>query len=417
MRNLRESKFFVSIIFALATMTTVCRAQEKIDKKFEFIHYELNRIIIPGDSIAFQGFINKLKSLSYTKASQVNIVHIGGSHVQADMWTGRIREDFNRLLNQTESARGMMFPYKAVKTNGSLQFDVVFNKIWEGYRNVKLLMPDEMGLMGWTATARDSGQFMDVTLKGDTVSSFYFDKLRIFHNADEESFDFDVKINDSIYQPVFIDSCKCSEITPVSKSKQFVLTVHKTDSLQKQFVLHGIQTILNQPGLTYHSVGVNGASVKSYLNCNLLADQIQYLNPDLIIFSIGINDSFDKDFTRDGFEAGYNELISRIKVTCPDAAILFITNTDSYKKVKRSFYKNLKGREVQLAMTALAKQHHAAVWDLYAVMGGLGSISKWKKHGLAQKDLIHLTRNGYFIIGDLLFDAIINFEEVNHQNP
>jgi hypothetical protein len=41
-------------------------------------------------------------------------------------------------------------------------------------------------------------------------------------------------------------------------------------------------------------------------------------------------------------------------------------------------------------------------------MGGLGSMAKWEKGGLAQKDRIHFTRPGYLLLGDLLFGALMD---------
>ena len=399
------------------SISAFCQEQETVFPKYDFIRYDLNKIELPGDSMAFKKLMNKFSLLSDSNQGHINIVQIGGSHVQADMWTSRVRENFNRTFNQSESSRGMIFPYKAVKTNGSFQFEIAYNKVWEGYRNVKLTQPDNMGLMGWTATARDSCQFMDITMKGDTISSFFFDKLRIFHEVNIYSFSFTVTIDDSIYHPQYVDSCKCSEVIPVAKSKRFVLTVYKSDSLQREFTLHGIQTLLNEPGITYHSVGVNGASLKSYLNCNLLEEQLAMLKPDLIIFSIGINDSFDKEFTREKFEDNYCGLIERIRRTCPGVAFMFVSNTDSYKRVKRNYYKNLKGNEVKHSMYSLGKEYNAGVWDLFSIMGGLGSMSKWKRSGLAQRDMIHLTKNGYYILGDLMFEAFLKQQVNSHQNP
>ena len=40
-------------------------------------------------------------------------------------------------------------------------------------------------------------------------------------------------------------------------------------------------------------------------------------------------------------------------------------------------------------------------------MGGLNSIKDWQKNKLAKNDLIHLTYDGYNLIGDLLFEAFI----------
>lgn len=377
----------------------------------------MNKITLPGDSLDFFMFMKKFDRLVATGQGNLNIVHFGGSHVQADMWTGQIRQNFNQFLNQKETSRGMIFPYKAVKTNGSLQFDIDYNKAWEGFRNVKLHYPENMGLMGWKATARDSGQNMQVTFKGDSYSSFYFDELRIFHDTGDQMFAFTIQIDSSVYTASYDSLCKCSQFFLNTPSNSFSLTVHKTDSLQNQFVLHGIQTNLNSSGLTYHSVGVNGASVSSYLNCLDFEHQLAKLKPDLLVFAIGINDAFSSDFSRQWFENNYNELIKRIKTTCPDVAILFMTNTDSYKTVRRRKYKNYTGNEVRVAMNNLAKKHGAAVWDLYSVMGGLGSISLWSRNGMAQRDHIHLNNAGYKYLGDLFFDAFLTKYESFVQNP
>jgi lysophospholipase L1-like esterase len=399
----------LSLLFTFLLLHTLVCAQEPDVHlvRYPFVRYHLNQIHIPGDSAAYLRLTEKLNTQFETHAGQINIVQIGGSHVQADIWTSRMRENLNRFFVQPESSRGIIFPYKAIKTNGALQYDVSYNKHWEGLRNVRLLQPDRIGLMGWKATARDSGQYIDITLKGDTVSRFVFNRLRIFHEAGDSIFSFTLSIQDSTYYPVYHDTCYCSEFSFPDLHNQFRITVHKTDTAQQEFVLHGIQTILDQPSVTYHSIGVNGASVGSYLNCMLFENQLAFLQPDLIIFSIGINDSFGKDFTQSAFEASYSELIRRIKTTCPNATLLFVTNTDSYKKYRKKFYKNPKGKEVQSAMFNLAREHGGAVWDLFEVMGGFGSIATWKRNGLASRDLIHLSRKGYLLTGDLMFDALI----------
>ena len=41
-------------------------------------------------------------------------------------------------------------------------------------------------------------------------------------------------------------------------------------------------------------------------------------------------------------------------------------------------------------------------------MGGYGSMARWEEAGLAQSDKIHFTPAGYKLVGDLLFDAIMD---------
>ncbi len=44
---------------------------------------------------------------------------------------------------------------------------------------------------------------------------------------------------------------------------------------------------------------------------------------------------------------------------------------------------------------------------MYHVMGGLGSCKTWQKHGYAKTDKIHLTSDGYNLMGNLMFSALI----------
>ena len=69
--------------------------------------------------------------------------------------------------------------------------------------------------------------------------------------------------------------------------------------------------------------------------------------------------------------------------------------------------------KVREQMLLLAKKYNAAFWDMFQVMGGLGSIYQWQQAGLAKKDKIHLTTEGYKLMGDLMFSAILKKYE-NH---
>ena len=40
-------------------------------------------------------------------------------------------------------------------------------------------------------------------------------------------------------------------------------------------------------------------------------------------------------------------------------------------------------------------------------MGGKDSVLKWRDAGLCKKDKLHFTQEGYVLLGDLLFNAIV----------
>ena len=56
---------------------------------------------------------------------------------------------------------------------------------------------------------------------------------------------------------------------------------------------------------------VNGASVNSYLRCIDLENQLKLIKPDLVIFSIGINDAYEEDSSQDLFYKNYDALINK----------------------------------------------------------------------------------------------------------
>jgi lysophospholipase L1-like esterase len=68
---------------------------------------------------------------------------------------------------------------------------------------------------------------------------------------------------------------------------------------------------------------------------------------------------------------------------------------------------NVNGPTVQKAMFELAEEYGAAVWDVYDIMGGKNSVIKWRDAGLIKSDRLHFTPEGYVLLGDLLYNAIV----------
>ena len=138
-----------------------------------------------------------------------------------------------------------------------------------------------------------------------------------------------------------------------------------------------------------------------------------------MIFGIGINDAAADSFTKEKFISDYSMLLDTILDINPKCAFLFVTNNDSYKKVSRKKYEvNPNGLLAEEAFMELGKKHNAAVWDFFDIMGGLRSMQDWQEEGIAQKDKVHFTNTGYCLIGDLLFNALMDryMEHLKNKN-
>ena len=101
----------------------------------------------------------------------------------------------------------------------------------------------------------------------------------------------------------------------------------------------------------------------------------------------------------------------------PNCALLLTVANDSYYK-RRYLNKNIERERTMII--ELAKEYNMAVWDLYGVMGGLGSSKTWELNGLMRSDLIHFTHSGYHFKGELYIDSLLKFidqmEELKTNN-
>lgn len=394
-----------NIFFSLIVCVNIAKTQNNphLVKLYPFINYDENVIDFYIDSVSFNHFFKKFDKLTTEGLGKVNIVQIGGSHIQADMWSDQIRKKFQTISPNLNGGRGFIFPYKLAKTNNPHYYNITYSGEWKGYRNSVAKHQSTWGASGITATTTDSLSSFKLIFKKDDISVYDFNSIKVFHDTDSSSFCLEL-VSDTCLS---IETNKEIGYTEFKfdKHQDFLeFRIYKTDSLQNHFNLYGLSLDNDDNGIVYNSIGVNGASTSSYLRVQLFTQHLKAINPDLVIFCIGINDAFEPGFCNTCFENNYDSLVAKFRQVNPNCEFLFVSNTDSYYKRK---FPNKRVFEVQNAMINLAKKYNAGYYDLITVMGGLGSIKTWERNGLAQRDLIHLNRNGYFLLGDLTFSALM----------
>ncbi len=492
--------------------------------KYDFIDTTLNVIQFPSGSASFESFFKKLDTLVFENRGQVRIMHIGGSHLQADVISGRIREHLIKEYPGANAGRGFVFPYSAAKTNTPSSYGSYYKGIWDMSKNVLREVKKPLGILGiavstsdpraeisilldrynnepmWGETKlrlfgySDNGDVLPVlrvdstdiygvldsasqsylftsprpidsiniqfrwidSLQQATVAQFIVDSLVqdsiARANADTTQAD-SAKVpvdtvkkaeipqnvalpdpanvaRDSMFQgecDVLDTACLLQEETANNKMIDGAVAAAQADSLAKdsavvdsatlvqrsrpRFTLTGILSETDNPGITYTSVGINGARVPNYYKevCPRIENELQFYKPDLIIFAIGINDANVEYFDAKGFSANYDTLITRFKAINPNVAFIFETNNDMYRKVKkRRYVQHPNGELARQAFFNTAKKHKAGVWDKFSVMGGLGSMAKWEKADLAKGDKVHFKLAGYNLLGDMFYKAFIN---------
>jgi lysophospholipase L1-like esterase len=387
----------------------------KIDlPEYQFIDYTSNVIQIPGeDSSLIKTFYRKVDKLLKEEEGQINILHIGGSHVQADMLSHQVRNDLDVINSRFQTPRGFIFPYSVAKTNNPANYRVRYTGKWEAAKNVQNNREVSVGVAGIAVYTCDPGASVSVTLNPDSIQGRWsFDRLRLLGYVDDGS----DKVKPVLHhKDVWFEPCYDSgsgtyffELPELTDS--FQINVLQEDTVPHTFILTGFIPEKDTPGIVYHSIGVNGASVLSYLNSEFFEDELRLLSPDLVIFGIGINDASRKDFAASSFIERYNLLVQKVKQVQPNCAFIFITNNDSFKRIRRRKYTvNLNGLRAKNAFFKIAEENRGGVWDLFSIMGGTKSMQTWQAKGLAQPDKVHFTRPGYELLGNLLYNALVDF--------
>lgn len=396
-----KNKIAVLFLYLFALKVAAQTVTPVTARTYSFINYGENYLHHSKDSSLMLAFYKKVDELRDGKRDKVTIVHYGGSHIQAGSWSDKLISNFQSYKN-FEGGGLWCFPYKVAKTNGPHYYKSYTTGTWKRFRCATWKeMCVDLGMAGIAAVTNDSANTFGVKLNKNGHHE-KFNSLKIYSNKNP-SFSYSLAPMEVKYKRTedSLNRYSLFEFEVPIDSVNFELL--RLDTMRRDFMLHGFSLENTKPGFYYAGFGVNGAASNSYLKCNLFSEQLETVKPDLVIFSLGVNDTQGKDFTKDDYIENYDSLITEVRKVSPDCAILLTTTTDNYIKRRTANKRPLKAQD---AMFELMEKHKAAVWDLYAIMGGYKSIYKWYKVGLAARDRVHFSPKGYAIVGQMMFDAI-----------
>jgi len=395
-------------------------------------------------------FFEKLVQLENNKEGKINIVHIGDSHIQADIFTNAIR----KLLQQQfgDGGRGLIFPYSQNKaTTRPYYFST--SATWQICRNnqpLRCLPGTEFGLSGYgfstkteqfvlSVEASDATyNFNTIKIVSPTTSSYRLatvdgnkkpitiyeksnvkihkvkkgENLEIIANNYNASV-MDIKKENRIRSnyvrtgrnlripiTIFETSVDTSMFRQLEYQSQdpFVSVYHQDKPMsiiyflqtkkQPLYNLNGLIVEKDAPGIIYHNVGTIG-SMATHFNANpLFFEQLPVLSPDLVIISFGTNESFS-GIPVEKFITNMEALINNIRMVCHNVPILVTTPPISFLPHKKV------NTYISDYADVLLRKDNIATWDLYSFMNKLigpdGSTSAIKIAG----DKMHYTIEGY----------------------
>lgn len=367
-------------------------------------------LYFPGSHKVFDRFYTKLTALLSKGQQRINVLHIGGSHVQAGHFSGRMRSNLVAISDSASrwhsqpADRGLVFPFKVLRTNAPSNYSFSYTGQWFTSRCISQSPDAVLGLAGAAAITRDSTATLTLSIGSD---AWQFSQLHLLGYASSPTvYPVLVVDGDTIY-PYPADGTT-GYLFPLPRYQSNCTLAFVGLGNGESFTVRGMLPFSGRSGITYSESGVNGAAVPSWLRCAAFGEELALLPPDLVVFGIGINDaacSYDK-FNPETFKQNYRDLIACIRKVNPNAALLFITNNDCYQTVSTRRY-NANTPRVEQAFKELATEYDGCVFNVFRIMGGPRSAGHWVSQGLMQRDRVHFTKAGYTLIADLLYNAIV----------
>lgn len=369
-------------------------AQSSVINYPSYLNLRGNHIQLNGDD--WSGLGCRMRSADSTR---VNIVHIGDSHLQADIGTAVTR---NRLGQKFGSAgRALVVPFKLAGTNEPNDYTI---KTTATMRNSRLLKTPWATTMGFTGISLEPEK---------EIFDFEFSTREPFDSVEVYYTGFALELaQDSLFtenQPGLLKVGLESPTT--STSLKF--------RAKKGTSIHGFNLHKGNTGIAYNVIGNNGATYGTYNAVNSFADGVSRFSPALIIISLGTNEAFGKTSDEE-LRRQMDMLIRNLRQTCPDAKLLLTTPAECQRKIvtrrrsgKRrrarrttSYLVNANINRLRNVILDYGKDEGIPVYDFYDVAGGSGSSFKWLSDRYLNKDRIHLTHAGYTLQGNLFTDAL-----------
>ncbi len=381
--------------------------QRKISFKntYPFVDYTKNYIEWENYT-AISHFLNKLKNTSNEK---IKIFHIGDSHIQADMYPAEVREKLHDTFGS--GGRGTIFPYAAARTHAGTDYVTFAKGRWDYAKNVQWLPKFDLGLSGITIQTRDSRASFMLRFKDESLNKSSH-ILKIYCKKSPKSFDLELLM--SGFEDVIHVDCNDTNdnlpyVTvhlPEGAGDVLQISVAKNEAEQYFFECNGIVIEkAENKGVMYNCAGVNGAGFRSLARQNLLPEHLTELKPDLVVIDLGINDFFPlKKLQESNLESTIRTFINTVRTASPESSILLLSVQEACHKNKAL----ASTQEFSEMVRRIAFEMDCAFYDFYEISGSKNSMHTWQKNGLAKRDFLHLTSEGYQHKGELLANAILN---------
>ena len=386
------------------------KSNSEISEKKSLINLDCNQFAFFSEKSTNWFYLyTEIQKMITKKDRKLNFYHIGGSHIQADIYTHDFRTFLQSNWPGLNGERGLVFPFGLASTNNPSNYNFSSPNNWTGFRSVSARPEDlEYGLTGAAIKCADSLIVVNFKHMRSLVKP-PFNRLRIYHNTGEFFYDMNFGSQELFVTDTYHHAdLGYSEIRFSDKMDSLDIQFIRTCNIASALEIYGFEFLNDLPGITYNAIGINGAGLYTYLGNDHFLRDLKIHPPDFFAFSLGTNDAYTsyENFNPQKYKENLEEMIKLVLTVNPKCAILLTVPNDCLLNKKHINKNTERQREV---IYQLAAKYEQAVWDFYGIMGELGSSKSWKENGLMQADYVHFTAGGYHIKGSLLIDAFLKY--------
>jgi lysophospholipase L1-like esterase len=327
----------------------------------------------------------------------LHILQYGDSHTASDDWANQMRQAFQAKFGS--GGPGYTLPghpflgYRRFDSRGSN------SRGWHTGGIVTRKDDGIDGLGGISLTAQSAGETLTLTVECEQIELHYLRQTGggrlefAVDGAPVETVDTEGETGLGVYR-----------YTATPGAHQYTL---RTLSSAPVRVFGWVAQ--NHTGVTYETLGINGAQANLMLDWNsgVFAPELMNRDPALIVLAYGTNEALSRTWSAEDYRAALTEIVHRLRAVAPVASILLIGPPDCEHRLRghRMPFPHLD--DVIAIQRDVANQEGCAFWDWRAAMGGSGSVRQWVQAGLGQGDYTHLTGAGYRTAGSMLFDELM----------
>lgn len=424
---------------------------------------------------ALANVFEKLYNLEQTQNRKVRMVHIGDSHIQADLYTAKIRKRMQSVFGN--AGFGFTFPYSLAGTNNSAPIRFTGSGGFSAARNLYADALKPVGLSGISFEPKQKDFHIDMLVKD---AQFDFTKLKVISPKNENIF------NVAFAKKSYTTQEKVAVKTPATSSHKVKsgevlggIADKYNISLKQLKAANGLKSdnirdgkILKIPGgksvttyktvstvkYSYEPIALENTPISNNYTSEKPIDKVTIIGnstisdfalnglilenekPGVTYSAIGVNGAKSGDYNK------FPLFLEQLPALEADLYVISLGTNESFDKQDlTTYFRNLKTMidgikqkcpEASILVTTsppsvlhrkyknsyiekyaekiieMAPIENYAVWNLLDVFGGNKNININSRMGLMAKDKVHYSNAGYEKQGELFFDAFIQSYEL-----